>query len=63
VALNRIINVPARGIGAKTVEELAAWSESRGVSLWEAVGPPAEPEPRPARPRPAGAVFEELMPG
>ena len=37
VALGRIINVPARGIGAKTVEELGAWSESRDVSLWDAV--------------------------
>ena len=37
VALGRIINVPARGIGAKTVEELNAWAESRDVSLWEAV--------------------------
>ncbi len=34
VALERIINVPARGIGAKTVEELRAWAESRDVSLW-----------------------------
>ncbi len=37
VALERIINVPARGIGEKTVEELRGWAESRGVSLWEAV--------------------------
>ena len=37
VALERIINVPARGIGEKTVEELRDWAETRGVSLWEAV--------------------------
>ena len=37
VALGRIINVPARGIGAKTVEELGAWAESRDVSLCSAV--------------------------
>src|ERR671918_349446 len=37
VALERIINVPARGIGAKTLEELRAWAESRDGSLWEAV--------------------------
>ena len=37
VALERIINVPARGIGQKTVDELRAWSEARGISLWEAV--------------------------
>ena len=46
VALGRIINVPARGIGAKTVEELSAWAESRGTSLWEAVlSGRREPEP------------------
>jgi DNA helicase-2/ATP-dependent DNA helicase PcrA len=37
VALERIINVPARGIGDKTLEELRAWAESRDASLWEAV--------------------------
>src|SRR6188508_3803921 len=37
VALGRIINVPARGIGAKTVEELGAWAESRDVSMFSAV--------------------------
>src|SRR6185436_6545215 len=37
VALERIINVPARGIGQKTVDELRAWAETRGISLWEAV--------------------------
>ena len=31
VALERVINVPARGIGDKTLEELRAWAESRGV--------------------------------
>ena len=37
VALERIINVPARGIGEKTVEELRNWAETREISLWEAV--------------------------
>jgi DNA helicase II / ATP-dependent DNA helicase PcrA len=63
VALNRIINVPARGIGAKTVEELAAWSESRGVSLWEAVRAARENPNLAARARAQLAVFEELMSG
>src|SRR4029079_11365618 len=32
VALERIINVPARGIGSKTLEELRAWADGRGVA-------------------------------
>jgi DNA helicase-2/ATP-dependent DNA helicase PcrA len=37
VALERIVNVPARGIGEKTLEELRAWAESHGTTLWDAV--------------------------
>ncbi|HJV07431.1 MAG TPA: UvrD-helicase domain-containing protein [Chromobacteriaceae bacterium] len=35
-ALLRVINVPARGIGARTVEGLQAVSREQGVSLWQA---------------------------
>ena len=37
VALERIVNVPARGIGDKTLEELRAWAESHDTTLWGAV--------------------------
>jgi len=37
VALERIVNVPARGIGEKTLEELRAWAESHATTLWGAV--------------------------
>ncbi len=30
VSLNRVINVPPRGIGAKTLEALAAWAQQQG---------------------------------
>ncbi len=30
VSFNRVINVPARGIGAKTLEALAAWAQRQG---------------------------------
>jgi DNA helicase II / ATP-dependent DNA helicase PcrA len=36
VPFRRVVNVPPRGIGAKTVEELEALAGRRGVSLWEA---------------------------
>jgi len=38
VPLRRVINVPPRGIGGRTVEELDAIAARRNVSLWEAVG-------------------------
>ena len=37
LSLNRIINVPARGIGAKTVERLYTWAEAQDLSPWQAL--------------------------
>lgn len=34
-ALRRIINTPARGIGAVTINRLVAVAQQRGVSMWE----------------------------
>ena len=63
LALERIVNVPARGIGDKTVEELRAWAASRGVALWEAVEA-ADSNPNLApRARTQLAAFRELMRG
>ena len=63
LALERIINVPARGIGDKTVEELRAWAGSRGVPLWEAVEA-ADTNPNlAARARVQLAAFNALMRG
>ncbi len=61
VALGRIINVPARGIGAKTVEELGAWAESRDVSMWEAVEAAGQNPNLAPRARAQLSVFAELM--
>ncbi|WP_373795590.1 UvrD-helicase domain-containing protein [Neisseria dentiae] len=35
-ALLRVINVPARGIGTRTVENIQAAAQEQGVSLWQA---------------------------
>ncbi len=35
-AIERVINVPARGIGTKTLEDLRAHARDEGVSLWRA---------------------------
>jgi len=40
LSCRRIINVPARGIGAVTVNRLAAAAEARGISLLEACSAP-----------------------
>jgi DNA helicase-2/ATP-dependent DNA helicase PcrA len=37
VALRRILNVPARGIGARTVEEVERAAAERGISTWDAL--------------------------
>ncbi|MEX0785114.1 MAG: UvrD-helicase domain-containing protein [Dehalococcoidia bacterium] len=50
VAFGRVVNVPARGIGAKTIEELERWSESIGLPPYAALQLLAEDrEPRPHR--------------
>ena len=35
IALRRIVNYPARGIGAATVERAAVWARARHAPLWE----------------------------
>ncbi len=37
VGLLRVINVPSRGIGARTVEQLGAWADSQGISMGAAL--------------------------
>ena len=37
VSLQRIINVPGRGIGPTTVAKLAAWAQSLGASAYDAL--------------------------
>ncbi len=37
IAMQRVINSPARGIGKQTIEELARRANDAGVSLWEAL--------------------------
>ncbi|MEP7082862.1 MAG: UvrD-helicase domain-containing protein [Chloroflexota bacterium] len=63
VALERIINVPARGIGAKTMEELRAAAERRETSLWQAVEAADEHPNLAPRSRAQLATFATLMRG
>ncbi|MEO8247455.1 MAG: UvrD-helicase domain-containing protein [Chloroflexota bacterium] len=61
VALERIINVPARGIGSKTIEELRAWADGRGIALWTAVTEAGENPNLAPRARASLAVFVDVM--
>ena len=63
VAIGRIINVPARGIGAKTVQELNAWAEARDGTMWQAVEAAGDNLNLAARSRAQLATFAELMRG
>ena len=38
ISLQRIINVPARGIGKTTLEQAEQFAVGQGITLWEAIG-------------------------
>jgi DNA helicase-2/ATP-dependent DNA helicase PcrA len=63
VALERVVNVPARGIGDKTVAELRAWADARDASLWAAVEASSDNPNLATRSRAALGVFAELIRG
>ena len=44
LAFRRVVNVPARGIGAATLDRLAAAARESGQSWWEVSGDPAGPD-------------------
>lgn len=37
VSLNRVLNVPPRGLGQQTASDLFAWAGEMGISAWEAL--------------------------
>ncbi|HEX6128300.1 MAG TPA: UvrD-helicase domain-containing protein, partial [Candidatus Limnocylindria bacterium] len=63
VALERVINVPARGIGDKTVEELRAWAAAREATLWEAVQAAGDNANLTPRARASLGAFADLVRG
>ena len=60
-SLRRIVNVPPRGIGGATLEELNSISERRGISLFEALRALSDDLAHSARARNAAAAFVSLM--
>jgi DNA helicase-2/ATP-dependent DNA helicase PcrA len=61
VALRRVLNVPPRGIGAKTVEEIERMAAARAVSLWQALGAIVDDALLPARATQPLSRFRELL--
>jgi DNA helicase-2/ATP-dependent DNA helicase PcrA len=49
VALRRVLNVPPRGIGARTLAELVRLAEERRLSLWDAITAAVDEALLPAR--------------
>lgn len=63
VSLLRIINVPARGIGRTTVEQIEGHARRTGCSIWEAMGRMLDEGRFPARARAAVSSFRRLIEG
>ena len=63
LALKRVLNVPPRGIGEKTVRELERLAAQRSLSLWNALGAAVDEALFPARATQPLARFRELIDG
>ena len=63
MALRRVLNVPARGIGARTLEEIERVAAERRASLWDALAAVEEERRLPARATQPLLRFRELILG
>ena len=64
VSLSRVINVPPRGIGARTVEELERWAQGRSLPAYaalQAVGDEGEETPFDNRSRRVLTAFLDVL--
>jgi superfamily I DNA/RNA helicase len=61
ISLRRIINYPARGIGAKTVERLDEFAEAHGLSFGQALARAGEVSGVPDNARASIAAFQRLL--
>jgi DNA helicase II / ATP-dependent DNA helicase PcrA len=63
VALRRVVNVPPRGIGAKSIEEIEARANEEHLTLWDALGHLLDAASLPARAHAPLQRFRDLMDG
>jgi len=61
MALRRVINVPARGIGARTIDEIEAAAAQRQISMWDALAAVEAEALLPARATQPLRRFRELI--
>jgi len=61
VALMRVINTPARGIGRTTVEQIEKYSREHGVSMWEAVSRMIDEQALSTRSQSALVAFRNII--
>ena len=63
MSLMRVINVPARGIGRTTIEQVDAFARENGLSLWDAVSRMIDQQLFPARAQSALVNFRTMIQG
>ena len=61
VSLQRIVNVPARGIGKTTVEQIERYAAQNSISLWSAIGRMLASGEFPARAASALLAFRRMI--
>ena len=61
ISLQRIINVPARGIGRTTVEQAEKFAAENGLGLWEAIGRMLDENQFGTRAHAAMAAFRNMI--
>lgn len=61
ICLLRIVNVPARGIGKTTIEQLERFAADNAMSLWTAMGQMIEEHLLPGRAEAALSAFRQMM--
>jgi len=61
ISLQRIVNVPARGIGRTTVEQAEKFAAENGLGLWDAIGRMLEENQFGTRAHSAMAVFRNII--
>jgi DNA helicase-2/ATP-dependent DNA helicase PcrA len=61
VALTRVINTPARGIGKSTIDQIQAFASQNGISLWDAMVQMLDEHQFGTRAQSAILAFHKLM--